>query len=123
MPVEAPDDEDGPVKEENEDEKFEADLLRALQQSSDEEDDDESGSEDDEDGENDDEDQEGGSDSESASGSGSDDDEDDEEYSGAKKLVDDEIRQLESAGGISVVNDGVATISKRRERGLLVEIV
>jgi transcription initiation factor TFIID subunit 7 len=111
MPQKSPEGEDGgTVKEENDDDAFAAVIERALQQASDEdEDEDESGSEDGEDGENDEDQEDGASDSESASGSASDDDEDDEEYSGAKKLVDDEIRQLESA--IAKKNADIAKVT------------
>lgn len=118
MPPQSPDDGhlgNGEVKEENDDDAFAAAIEQALQQGSDgddddDEDDDESGDESGDDG-MDKEHEDGVSDSGSASGSasGSDDDEDDEEYSGAKKLLDDEIKQLEVA--IAKKNEDIAKVT------------
>lgn len=109
MPPKDPEaDED--AKEADDDDAFAAAIARAVEQRSDEEEDeDESGSDDEDDEEGDEDDEEGASDSESASGSATDEDEDDEEYSGAKKLVDDEIRQLESA--IAKKNADIAKVT------------
>ncbi|CCA69770.1 related to TAF7-TFIID subunit (TBP-associated factor), 67 kD [Serendipita indica DSM 11827] len=96
----------GDVKEENDDEIFAAAIADALREASEEE----------EEEEEEEEASEGGSDGEgsgSGSGSGSDsgedEDDDDEEYSGAKKLVDDEIRQLETA--IAKKNEDIAKVT------------
>jgi len=95
----------------NDDDLFAQELEKALQGDSeeDEEDDDDEGDEDDveaEEGDEDDEDED--DDDESVSGSGTDEDEDDEEYSGAKKVLDDEIKQLETA--INKKNQDIAAV-------------
>lgn len=112
MPPQSPDDDefgDGEVKEENDDDAFAAAIEQALQQGSDEDDEDEDDSE--EEGADGDDDEDGASDSGSGSGtaSASDDDEDDEEYSGAKKLLDDEIKQLQVA--IAKKNEDIAKVT------------
>jgi TATA-binding protein-associated factor Taf7 len=117
MPPQSPDEgefNNGEVKEENDDDAFAAAIEQALQQGSDEDDDEDE--EEEESGEEgvegeDDGDEDGASDSGSGSGSasGSDDDEDDEEYSGAKKLLDDEIKQLEVA--IAKKNEDIAKVT------------
>lgn len=107
MPAPAtPNEDTNMVKEENDDDAFAAVIERALQQGSEDEEED---SEEEEESDEDEDQEEGDSDSGSASGSGSDEDEDDEEYSGAKKLVDDEIRQLESA--IAKKNADIAKVT------------
>ncbi|PVF98806.1 hypothetical protein CPB86DRAFT_784446 [Serendipita vermifera] len=115
MPPESPDEgsEMGDVKEENEDDAFAAIIEQALQEASDDddEDDDDDDSEDEDDDDDGDRDDDGGSasGSGSGSGSGSDADEDDEEYSGAMKLVADEIRHLEAA--IAKKNEDIAKVT------------
>jgi TATA-binding protein-associated factor Taf7 len=115
MPPESPDEgsEMGDVKEENEDDAFAAIIEQALQEGSDdddEDDDDDSDDEDDgDDGDRDDDDGGSASGSGSGSGSGSDADEDDEEYSGAMKLLADEIRHLEAA--IAKKNEDIAKVT------------
>ena len=91
----------------NDDDLFAQELEKALQGDSDEdeddEDDDDEGVEDGDDDEDDEDDED-----ESVSGSGTDEDEDDEEYSGAKKVLDDEIKQLETA--INKKNQDIAAV-------------
>jgi transcription initiation factor TFIID subunit 7 len=117
MPPQSPDEgefNNGEGKEENDDDVFAAAIEQALQQGSDDDDEeDEDGDESGEEGVDGEEDgdEDGASDSGSGSGSasGSDDDEDDEEYSGAKKLLDDEIKQLEVA--IAKKNEDIAKVT------------
>jgi transcription initiation factor TFIID subunit 7 len=96
----------------NDDDLFAQELEKALQGDSEDEDEDDD-DEDDEDGaegaeEGDDDDDDDDDDDESVSGSGTDEDEDDEEYSGAKKVLDDEIKQLETA--INKKNQDIAAV-------------
>jgi len=105
---------DGEMREENDDDAFAAAIEQALQEGSDEDDEDDEDDEEDEEieGEEEGEGEEDGiseSGSGSVSGSGSDDDEDDEEYSGAKKLLDDEIKQLQVA--IAKKNEDIAKVT------------
>ena len=95
----------------NDDDLFAQELEKALQGDSEEDDDDDDDDDEDEDGlegadegDEDDDDE----DDESVSGSGTDEDEDDEEYSGAKKVLDDEIKQLETA--INKKNQDIAAV-------------
>lgn len=96
----------------NDDDLFAQELEKALQGDSedddeDEDDDDDEGVEGAEEGDED-EDDDDDDDDESVSGSGTDEDEDDEEYSGAKKVLDDEIKQLETA--INKKNQDIAAV-------------
>ena len=96
----------------NDDDLFAQELEKALQGDSDEDDDEDDEDEDDDEGvdgaEEGDDDDDDDDDDESVSGSGTDEDEDDEEYSGAKKVLDDEIKQLETA--INKKNQDIAAV-------------
>jgi len=96
----------------NDDDLFAQELEKALQGDSEDDDDDDDDEDDDEDGvegqEDGDDDDDDDDDDESVSGSGTDEDEDDEEYSGAKKVLDDEIKQLETA--INKKNQDIAAV-------------
>ena len=97
----------------NDDDLFAQELEKALQGDSDDDDEDDDDDDDDEDGvdgaeEGDDDDDDEDDEDESVSGSGTDEDEDDEEYSGAKKVLDDEIKQLETA--INKKNQDIAAV-------------
>ncbi|KAG8822942.1 hypothetical protein FRC19_004936 [Serendipita sp. 401] len=108
----------GEGKEENDDDLFAAAIEQALQDASDEDEEDSEDS--DEDG---DEGDEGGSvsGSGSGSGSGSDEDEDDEEYSGAMKLVGDEIKQLQAA--IMKKNEDIAKVTNNALKNRFINAV
>ena len=93
----------GDVKEENDDDVFAAAIADALREASEEEEEEPSGDDEGSEGDG------SGSGSGSGSDSGEDEDDDDEEYSGAKKLVDDEIRQLETA--IAKKNEDIAKVT------------
>lgn len=94
-------------KEENDDDAFAAAIELALQGPADSEEEEEDDEEEGDSGQDDEGDDDSGS--ESGSGSESDEDEDDEEYSGAKKLLDDEIKQLENA--IAKKNADIAKVT------------
>ena len=95
----------------NDDDLFAQELEKALQGDSEDDDDDDDDEDDDEGvegGEGDEDEDEEDDEDESVSGSGTDEDEDDEEYSGAKKVLDDEIKQLETA--INKKNQDIAAV-------------